>query len=323
MSEVNKQNTQTKQNQDDDAQQTQQTNQAQQTEQVEQTNQTSQTEQTNQTSRTDKDKPLNSINEAMDELSDEEVDPKNTKAEDEKVIDLDGERKVSLSELKEGFQKGEEYETKIEELNQQKESVDGLRDNYNKDAALLKNTYTQLAQFLEGLIPAEPDFELAQSNPSEYQYQMALRNNAIAELTKVYNAAQSVNGQVAEVSKNQIEQYKANEHQKLVKAMPALQDKNQNVAFHDAIKKIATGFGFTPNEINATADHRILQLVHYAGLGKQAEQNQKNARARTAEKPLNGNPPRPATATTSPNKDAMKRLIQTGSIEAAMAVDFE
>ena len=305
-------------------------NQNQQTQQMEQQNQqteqtTKNTEQSEQTEQ-DRNKPLDSIDEAVDALNDEEAginDSQNSTEEDKKIIDIDGETKVSLNELKNGFQKNQEYETKVDELNKEREAVNGIRDGYTKDAAILKNAYSKLAEFLEGLIPAEPDFELVQTDPASYQYQVALRNNALAELGKIHNAAQAVNNQVQHANMNHVEAYRANEHKKLVSAMPMLQDQKQHSAFQDAIKKTAVEFGFSQNEINSTADHRILQLVHYAGLGKQAEHNQKYAKARTAQTPLNGKPPRPATATTSPNKDAMKRLVQTGSIEAAMAVDFE
>ena len=314
------------QNQQNQTQQMEQQNQNQNTEQnTEQNQQTEQTENTEQ-SEQDRNKPLNSIDEAVDALNDDEAgvnDSQSSNEEDKKVIDIDGETKVSMNELKDGFQKSQEYETKVDELNKEREAVNGVRDGYTKDAAILKNAYSKLAEFLEGLIPAEPDFELVQTDPASYQYQVALRNNALAELGKIHNAAQAVNNQVQHANMNHVEAYRANEHKKLVSAMPMLQDQKQHSAFQDAIKKTAVEFGFSQNEINSTADHRILQLVHYAGLGKQAEHNQKNAKARTAEKPLNGKPPRPATATASPNKDAMKRLIQTGSIEAAMAVDFE
>jgi len=242
---------------------------------------------------------------------------------DDVVVRLGDGEEVALGELKNGYFRQKDYTHKTEEVAEERKALAATREDYAKNAQSLQTAYSNLSQFLEGLIPPEPDIALAQSDPATYQYQTALRNNAIAELQKVSAAGQEVNNGVQNTYQQDLDRYKADEETKLVKAMPILKQPGRRAAFDAANEKTGLEFGFSKEEIEKTSDHRILRLVHYARMGMTAEQNRKNAGRRVAGKPNAGNRPNTAAAKPSGNGSAMKRLAKSGSLEDAMAVDFD
>jgi len=230
---------------------------------------------------------------------------------------------VALGELKKGYFRQKDYTHKTEALAKERQAVEALREDYGRYRASIEDVQQRVLAFLQSAVPPEPDPTLAQSNPNEYQYQLALRNHALGELQQFYATNDAVGDNVSQVDAAEIERYRSQENDKLLAAMPALKEPGRKAAFDGANRKTALAFGFSEAEIDTTADHRILQLVHYARLGKQAEHNRKHAKRRLAEKPSRGT--RAALAASKPNKnrDAMRRLQQTGTLEDAMQVDFE
>lgn len=242
---------------------------------------------------------------------------------DSVLVTLDGGEQVDLGELKKGYFRDKDYRSKTEALADERKSVEAVREQYGQNANVLQTAYQNLTQLMEGLIPAEPDLSLAQTDPGEYQFQVAVRNNAIGELQKVYAGRQELEGTVQGASEADISRHKSEEEAKLLSALPILKDPGRKAAFDTSVQKTALEFGFSEQEISSTADHRILQLVHFARIGKIAEQNRKNAGRRVAEKPREGVRANPVAGKPSKSRGAMKRLAQSGSLEDAMAVDFD
>lgn len=215
-----------------------------------------------------------------------------------------------------------DYTRKTQELARERETVHAMRDDYTKRAQDLQTVYQRFQQFAEGLIPPEPPLQLAQSNPAEYQYQMALRHAAMQEIEGVFAVGKDLETQAQGFSEAELARYRDNERASLVKAMPELKDPAKLAQFDAAITEAAREFGFTDEEISQTADHRVLQLVHFARIGKRAEHNRKNAQRRIAEAPKKGTEAR-AAPPRNRNAEAMRRLERTGSFKDALAVDFD
>lgn len=241
---------------------------------------------------------------------------------DEVLVTMSDGEQLPLGELKKGYFRAKDYTHKTEEVARERDAVEALRSDYVTSARSLQNAYQGLVQFLGTLIPAEPSPELARTDPGAYTHQKALRENAIAEVQKVYAQSQNVDVEIDKAGQADIARYKADEDTKLLKVMPALKEPGRRAAFDAANKKTAVEFGFSEQEISATADHRLLQLVHYARLGKIAEQNRKNAARRVGAKPQKGERGSPAGKQPR-NRTAMNRLMKTGSIEDAMQIDFD
>ena len=278
--------------------------------------------------------PADKAKDAPDETKPDEAEDAKEEAEadaqadDKTVVRLSDGEEIPLGELEKGYFRGLDYEQKSEALAHERKAVETAREDYRKGADHLQGVWQALSGVLAGLIPPEPDFNQAGSDPAAYNYQLALRNNAIAELKRLSTMRDEVGEVSSGLSENDIARHKAQEDAKLNTAMPGLAEPARRAAFDAANAKTGREFGFSEDEIGSTFDHRILRLVHYAGLGLQAEANRKRAGKPRPEKPGSGASLTPATgrATTAraaKNVQAMKRLAQTGSFEAAMAVDFE
>ncbi|MBO6511646.1 MAG: hypothetical protein JJ979_24715 [Roseibium sp.] len=241
---------------------------------------------------------------------------------DEVLVNLGDGEQVSLGELKKGFLRNKDYTHKTEALSQERTEVDTMRSNVQESRQLLQQAYQNLTDYLVGLVPPEPDLALAQTNPGDYQYQLALRNNAIAELRKVMDVQQQVDAGAQKSAEDDFKRYQTSEEAALVKAMPVLRDPGRRAAFDKANHKTATEFGFTEQEITSTADHRILQLVHYARIGKIAEANRRNAGRRVSEKATKGTARTVPAAGSRPSKQskALRAYRKNGSLAAAEAL---
>lgn len=215
-----------------------------------------------------------------------------------------------------------DYTRKTQELAREREAVHAMRDDYTKRTQDLQAVYQRFQQFAEGLIPPQPPLQLAQQNPAEYQYQMALRQAAMDEIQGVFAVGQDLDTQAQGFSEAELARYRDNERASLIKAMPELKDPAKLAQFDADVTEFARELGFSDEEISQTADHRVLQLVHYARIGKRAEHNRKNAQRRIAEAPKKGTEARVAPPRNR-NAEAMRRLEKTGSLKDALAIDFD
>lgn len=241
------------------------------------------------------------------------------------LVTLDTGEQLPLDEVAKGYLRGKDYTQKTEAVARERKSIEEVREQYAQRAQSLQTTFQNLETFLTGLVPPEPDANLAATNPAAYTQQKALRDQAIGEIRQLVDMRQGAEQQVQQASADDIARYKAAEETKLLETMPGLKEPAKKAAFDAANKKTALEFGFSEAEIDKTADHRILRLVHYARIGQIAEQNRRNAKRRTAQKPTKG---QKTTATNrqakpSRNREAMKRLSKSGSLEDAMRINID
>ena len=240
--------------------------------------------------------------------------------DDEVLVSLDGDR-ISLKELKAGYLKGQDYTRKTTETAQERERVTQERTTVAKRAAEVETVVQNLQGFLARIVPDDPPASLAQTNPAKYIQRKAQRDAVIAELSELLEVGGAATAELSGISDDAKAARKSDEDAKLVKAMPHLSDPSRRAAFDAKIKEAAAEFGFTPDEVARTLDHRVLRLVHYARIGQRAEENQRNAKRRV-EAPKTGRAKAVAPVNVE-NRKAMHRLSKSGSLQDAMSVDFE
>jgi hypothetical protein len=258
----------------------------------------------------------------QDEIAEDEVPEGGTEEEPDQdpVIDL-GDEQVPLSELREGRLRQQDYSRKMEEVAQERKYAQQAHERYTQGSTFVNSLLQNLTRYLEGVIPAEPSLALARENPSEYQYQQALRQGALNEIAQVVEMSKQAQNGAQQVSQDQIAQIAQQHRAALEKDFPHLKG---NPAKYDAFvvnaRKSGAQFGFTEQEMAGITDNRILAAMHYAGLGRRSVENRNNAKRRI-QAPKKGNS-RPATGSGG-NKQAMQRLTQTGSLRDALEIDFE
>ena len=254
---------------------------------------------------------------------DQDGDAEPDAEDDDVLVKLDSGDEVRLSELKSGYLKDKDYRHKTTELAEERKQLAQTQQSFAQRSQFVETTLTHLTSYLENLVPPEPPISLAQSDPGSYQYQRALRENAMSELAQLVRMQDGLGQAQQGFSQEDVTRLKGEEDAKLLKAMPHLSDPAKRAAFDTAIKETAIAFGFTEDEVAGAADHRILQVVHYARLGKRAVTNRNNARRRV-EAPKKGKArPAKVTAREASNRRAIERLSKSGSFEDAMRIDFD
>lgn len=258
--------------------------------------------------------------------SDEDAEPENEDSADEAIVELPDGQTLTLSEIADLQANGlrdKDYRHKTTEVATQRKALETEREAHKADAHKLKTTVDNLTAYLGTLIPPEPDIHLAQTNPNAYTQQKALREQSLAELQQVMTVKEQMNQQVQGISEADMTRLRADEAEKLTAAMPHLADPVKRAAFDASVKEAALEFGFSEEQIASTVDHKILQLVHYAKLGKQADTNRANAKRRV-EAPKKIKPTRSQIAPRAmAQRKAMDRLTKSGSPDDAMLIDFD
>lgn len=250
-----------------------------------------------------------------------EGEPSEEEEPEDPVIDL-GEEQVPLSELKEGRLRQQDYSRKMAEVTDLRKEAETTRDQYTKNSAYVNSLLQNMTNWLEGVIPPEPDFQLSRTDPSEYQYQKALREKAMSEVAQVVQLSKQAQQSNQQVSQQQqaaiVQQHRAG----LEKSFPHIKGSPEKLnAFVDSARKAATEFGFTEQEVANVTDNRILEAMHFAALGRRSVENRNNAKRRI-QAPKKG-AGRPAAANGNSNQKAMQRLTKTGSLRDAINIDFE
>ena len=278
------------------------------------------------------DQSFDTLEAALDALEDdsepdgepegEEPDAEPAAEDDSVLVALGGDEKVTLKELKAGYFRQKDYTQKTTEVAQERKAVEATKAALAERNAVLETALQNLGGYLQGLIPPEPPLQLAQTDPGRYQYQRALRESAIAEFGQLVSIRGQVDAHNQTVSEAEFREYRDREQAALVKAMPALADPVKRVAFDQSINATAKAFGFTDEEIDSTLDHRMLRVVHFARLGRKAEENRNNAKKRI-ETPRMGKATPAVAPVNVANKKAMHALTKSGNWKDALRVDFE
>ena len=277
----------------------------------------------------DEDQRFDSLEAAVDALEDEAepeeepvADEADEESEDGVEVTLDSGDKVTLKELKDGYFRAKDYTHKTTEVANERKALEATKTELVERTKVIDTVAQNLQDYLQSLIPPPPALDLARTNPGEYQYQLALRQNAINELQQLGQMKGAVDDSQRAMSEADMRDYQAREAAALVKAMPALADPAKRASFDGLIKATAKEFGFTDEEVSQTHDNRILRLVHYARLGMKAEENRKNA-SRRIETPKVAKAPSARAPVNVENRKAMHTLAKTGSLKDALRVDFD
>ena len=240
-----------------------------------------------------------------------------------RVITLEDGTQTTLEDLVGGNLRQADYTRKTEALAEERRAVEEIKTQASARGEEIQHTFDGLIEFLEGIIPPEPSLELLSVNQEEYLRQQAIRKSFADELSSVLSRKRDAQGQVDAMKEADLEQLRTTEAKKLVDEMPMLADPMKMTSFQESVSKTAVELGFAKEEIDAVVDHRLLRLVHLAGVGKRSLENQENARRRIKTKAQTPAAKKPAARRApSANKKAMRALSQSGSIQDAMKIDF-
>lgn len=254
--------------------------------------------------------------EAEDEGAEDEA--ANPEPKDDVTVTVNGES-IALSELKAGYMKEKDYRNKTMALAEKGKNLDAL-------TARVTASVDAIADFLSKQIPEAPDPSLAMTNPGEFVQKKAMHDAAMAQVNAILSQAGQIKDVANRLTQEQRSELLQSENAKLAEAFPQTATQEGRKKFFDTTVNAARELGWSEDEIKTVTDHRMFKLAHYAALGLQAEKAKTKAKAKVENKPPvapQKRQPGANAAQTAKNRDAMKRLARTGSIEDAMSIDFE
>ena len=239
---------------------------------------------------------------------------------DDAVVTLPDGEKVKLGDLKKSRMMEADYRRKTQELGNQRRAV-------ADQATRIQGVTDAFANFLAEQVPNPPPRELAWTDPAAYTQQKVMYETAMERVQAVIELGMNAKGTVQELSEADRAKAMTEANEKLLEALPELREPAKRQAFNQQTWDTARHFGFTAEELAAVSDHRFLVLGHYAAKGLKAEQAGKKVQQKVQAAPKVTPAKTAASAKGNPdflrNKEAMRRLAKTGSINDALSIDFD
>jgi len=259
--------------------------------------------------------------EDTDENSDEDDDPDETESKainDDVKITIEGYGELPLSEVKKGYLRQADYSRKTLETAEKAKTI-------NAQAERVTRTVDAFASFLADQIPPEPPHTLAMTDHQAYVTQKAMHDAAMQQVNALLQMGAEPKAVVDSMSAEERQAKLLEENEKLIAAFPETSVPEKRQKFFQTAIDAAQAVGFSEAESKGHTDHRIYALAYWAKKGMAAEEARKAAKAKVASAP----PAAPSKrqkgtdANAKGNREAMRRLSKTGSIEDALLVDWD
>lgn len=258
--------------------------------------------------------------EAPEDTEGEEADKADKpEVDDDVTVTLQGGEQVPLKELKLGYMREKDYRQKTMDLGEKRRSIEDL-------SARVQRSIDAIADALSNQVPSPPDASLAMTDPNRYVREKAMHDAAMAQITQIIEKANEAKDVSSALTEEQHRELVQAENAKLAEAFPQTATPEGRQKFFVSAASAAKELGYSDDEINGVTDHRLFKLAHYARLGMEAERSKEKAAQKLAKAPPVTAPKKrqaKSAAQIKSNRDAMKRLSQTGSLHDAMRIDFD
>lgn len=211
--------------------------------------------------------------------------------DDDDLVELEGGSTVSLGDLKRNYNADTEAAKNLKETTEQHKAASVERAKALEESQRLnvaaQEMFKNMTDVITQPLVSPPPAELKNTNPAQYiqhleAYQQDQQRIA-ASKESILNAMQEHRKEQSTLLENK----KQHELQLLANKIPALRssDAATRKAASKDILDSAEYYGFSPNEVNLAADHRLYQMAHDAQQyrkimsrsGKQGEQLVKEA----------------------------------------------
>lgn len=240
---------------------------------------------------------------------------------DETEVQLDDGTKISIAQLKRNNLFQRDYTQKTEALAQQRKQLEQEHQQRVSEAEReIAQRRDLILELSSELIPAEPDFELFQSDPLAYIEQKAMYDQRMKKFQAMSEARQQEFQAQQQRQQEEFQSYLAEETAKLHQALPHLKDETKREAFRNDVRNVGIKlYGITEDEVQRIADSRYMRILHDAIQYQKLRQKASSVQKQVAAKPKLVQQQRQPQQVVQ-NRDRQGRfeaLRQTGSIDAA------
>lgn len=204
-----------------------------------------------------------------DEKTDEEDGPEEVAggkfAADTANVRLKDGTVISVQDLKRGFLSQQSFTRGTQENAKERETLAATKAEVEQYARSLQEQRDFILQVSQHFVPQPPDRSLLDRNspsfdPITYTALKAEYDDRMAVLNHLQSQSQADQGRTAQEQEKQNREKKAKEQELLLKAMPDLaKPEVQKKFWNDSVETMAE-YGFTPEEMDATIDHRVYRI---------------------------------------------------------------
>lgn len=237
----------------------------------------------------------------------------NSSTEELYTVKVGGEEdKVTLEEMRRGYQRERDYTRKTEELGKTRQKFESEKTAFEQQRLQATRELGQMGLQLERLLQEQAeniDWEDLRKNfPDEYaakkwdfEEKRRLANIANAKAAEAHAAEQ-------QERQKRIEEWRKSEAEKLKKAIPEFQDEEKGRALEASIRHfLSNDFAFGEDELSSMFDHRLFVIANEARLYRNLKRNQDDIRKEVKKAP-NMMSSGPAKASVhSPSKAAYEK----------------
>tara|TARA_R110000824_G_scaffold265073_2_gene453945 strand:+ start:685 stop:1668 length:984 start_codon:yes stop_codon:yes gene_type:complete len=252
--------------------------------------------------------------EEVDYEVDEEVSEKETLAK--YTVKVDGEEvEVNLDELRNGYQRQADYTRKSQSLAEQRKAYEAnlqaVQNERSQYATLLgnmaQNQNAELQRF------ASTNWaELKETDPMEYMEKRLEYQEAKEKVSELHNERVRVQQQTESEMGQFLQEKLQKEAELLSKALPQYLEPGSN--FKDEVRNYALNLGFSPQDIDGIADHRVIMVLHKAMMQDRISNGPANKSKKTAPKIVKSGTPQTKGQRSRRTVQAKReRLAKTGN----------
>jgi len=231
------------------------------------------------------------------------------------------EREVTLEQLIEGYQLGQDYTKKTQKLSEDKRVVEAERTKI-AEASKLRDQYAQRLQMMEQFLNQQNKGEnleaLKEVDPIGYAVKVAEQAQREKQLAVLQQEQQRIAQQQQAEQSERLQSHLAEESQKLTAAIPGYGSKEGDSIRKD-IREYAKSIGWSDQELAGLYDSRaVLSLYHGMKYSKlQSNKPSITKKVEAAPKMMKAGTSTPRNSDSEQQKNTMAQLKRTGKVRDA------
>lgn len=262
---------------------------------------------------------------------DDEADAPHPEADDEAegdqepeplyTVKINGkEEQVSLKEALNGYQRQQDYTRAKQEFAAEKREFSQELDAARQEREVYSQLLPALIQRMQSSMPAAPDPDLIDVNPSAYLRQKEAYEQAMGDLQAAASEQSRLSEQGKVEQQRRLQAFVAENAAKLPELIPEWKDKKAYERDRPKVREYLVSRGFSDEEINQAYDARLVAMAADGMRYRELLKGKIRPTAPAPQKALKPNPP--SSAPPKVNRDAQaarNRLAKSGRVEDAAA----
>jgi len=278
--------------------------------------------------KADYEEAVEATEDEVEEYADSEDDDNEVEEEEQpqtfRVKAAGEEKEVTLEELMQGYQLGADYTKKTQEVAELRKANEAERQAI-EESKKVRDTYAQRLQAIEQFLTqgdSQEDLAVMKENdPIGYAVKVAEMTEKKEQLNAVRAEQQRLDQQQQAEQSLAMQNFVAQEAQKLAQVLPEFSDKTKGEQVRNEIRNYGKSVGYTDDELAQVYDSRHVITLHKAMLYDKLQKSKPSVQKKVAEAPkMVKSGTKVKQSVSDAQKKQMARLRQTGKKEDAAAL---